>query len=62
MKKLIVSVWQLFKRTILGKLIRALAPQWLVNLLLQLPVAVTANIVYGFPSRTIKAIGVTGTA
>lgn len=61
MKKLIAGFWQLFKKTPLGKVIRALSPQWLVNLLLQLPVAIVANIIYGFPSRRIKAIGVTGT-
>lgn len=61
MKKLIAGFWQLFKKTPLGKVIRALSPQWLVNLLLQLPVAIVANIIYGFPSRRIKAVGVTGT-
>ncbi len=61
MKKIIAQVWTIFKRTPLGWLIRKLSPQWLVNLLEHLPVAILANIVYAFPSRKIRVIGVTGT-
>lgn len=61
MKKIIAGCWQLFKRTPLGRLIRFLSPQWLVNLLEHFPVAILANIIYGFPSKKVKVIGVTGT-
>jgi UDP-N-acetylmuramoyl-L-alanyl-D-glutamate--2,6-diaminopimelate ligase len=61
MKSIINSFWQFFKKTPLGKIIRLISPQWLVDLLEHLPVAVVANIVYRFPSREIKIIGITGT-
>lgn len=41
--------------------IRRLIPNWLVNYGLHLPQAIVANIRYGFPSRKIKVIGITGT-
>lgn len=61
MKKVVAKFWAIFKKTPLGKLIRILAPQWLVNLVEHLPIAAAANVAYGFPSRKIKVIGVTGT-
>ncbi len=61
MKELIVRFWQIFKKTPVGWLLRKLSPQWLVNLLEHLPLAILANIIYGFPSRGLKVIGVTGT-
>lgn len=61
MKIKVSFLWQLFKKTPFGKLLRFISPQWLVNLLEHLPVAVLANLVYGFPSRKITIIGVTGT-
>jgi UDP-N-acetylmuramoyl-L-alanyl-D-glutamate--2,6-diaminopimelate ligase len=41
--------------------IRNLIPNWLVNYGKHLPVAILANIVYGFPSKKLRVIGVTGT-
>lgn len=61
MRKIIISFWKFFKSTHLGKLVRFLAPQWMVNLLEHLPLAILANIIYGFPSGKIRVIGVTGT-
>ncbi len=61
MRKNIAEFWRIFKTTPLGKLVRFLSPQWLVNLLEHFPAAFLANIVYGFPSRKISVIGVTGT-
>ncbi len=43
------------------KKIRKLVPNQAVNLLKHLPTAVIANLIYGFPSRKMKFIGVTGT-
>jgi len=43
------------------KIIRKLFPQKIVNLGKHLPLAVLANMRYGFPSKKIKVIGVTGT-
>ena len=42
-------------------LIRSLLPQWIINYLYHLPMAILANIFYGFPTRRLKVIGVTGT-
>lgn len=61
MKRLIKFAWLFFKRTPLGWLLRKAAPQWLVNRLEHLPLAVFANVLYGFPSRKITVVGVTGT-
>lgn len=43
------------------KTIRSLIPNEVVNLFKHLPSSVLANIIYGFPSRGMKFIGVTGT-
>ncbi len=43
------------------RLIRKVIPQKAVNLFRHLPTAVLANILYGFPSRKMTVIGVTGT-
>lgn len=43
------------------RLIRKVVPQKVVNLFRHLPTAVLANLVYGFPSRKMTVIGVTGT-
>ncbi len=43
------------------KLIRKLIPQSAINKFKHLPTAILANLIYGFPSRKIKVIGVTGT-
>ncbi|RJP47114.1 MAG: UDP-N-acetylmuramoyl-L-alanyl-D-glutamate--2,6-diaminopimelate ligase, partial [Armatimonadetes bacterium] len=61
MKKQLAEFWQIFKKTPLGRLIRFLSPQWLVDFLEHFPVAVLANIIYGFPSRKLTVIGITGT-
>ncbi len=43
------------------RLIRKLIPQKTVNIFRHLPTAVLANLIYGFPSRKMTVIGVTGT-
>lgn len=43
------------------RIIRKLFPQKIVNIGKHLPLAVLANMRYGFPSKKIKVIGVTGT-
>lgn len=43
------------------KLIRQVVPQAAINLFRHLPTAVLANIIYGFPSRKMLVVGVTGT-
>lgn len=43
------------------KTIRGLIPNEVVNLFKHLPSSVLANIIYGFPSRGMRFIGVTGT-
>lgn len=45
----------------MSKLLRKLVPQFLINYFKHLPSAILANIFYGFPSKGIKFIGVTGT-
>ena len=42
-------------------LLRPFLPQWVLNYFYHLPIAILANILYGFPSRGLKVIGVTGT-
>lgn len=43
------------------KILRKLVPNQAVNILLHLPAAVLANLIYGFPSKRMRFIGVTGT-
>jgi UDP-N-acetylmuramoyl-L-alanyl-D-glutamate--2,6-diaminopimelate ligase len=45
----------------MNRLIRKIVPQKAVNLFRHFPTAVLANLIYGFPSRKMKIIGVTGT-
>ncbi len=45
----------------LKKLLRAFLPQEYINNFYHLPKAVLANIFYGFPTRGLKVIGITGT-
>lgn len=45
----------------LGKLVRLFFPESVVNLFWHLPKSVLANILFGFPSRKLKVIGITGT-
>ncbi len=40
---------------------RRLLPQWVINYFYHLPLAILANIFYGFPTRKLTVIGVTGT-
>ncbi len=42
-------------------LIRSILPQWVINYFWHLPKAILANILYGFPSLSLKVIGITGT-
>ncbi len=42
-------------------LMRSFLPQWVINYFYHLPIAVLANIFYGFPSSGLTVIGVTGT-
>lgn len=43
------------------RLVRKVIPQKAINLLRHLPTAVLANLIYGFPSKKMTVIGVTGT-
>lgn len=43
------------------ELIKAFLPQEIINSVYHLPRAILANIIYGFPARGLKVIGVTGT-
>lgn len=43
------------------EIVRRFLPQWVINYFWHLPMAMLANILYGFPSRGLKVIGVTGT-
>lgn len=43
------------------KLIKDILSQAIINIFYHLPKAILANIVYGFPTRELKVIGVTGT-
>lgn len=43
------------------KILRKVLPQSFINNLYHFPEAILANIIYGFPTRGIKVIGVTGT-
>lgn len=61
MRKVISFFWGLFRNSPIGKSIRSLLPQGVVNIFWHLPIAVLANIIYGFPSRKLTVIGVTGT-
>lgn len=40
---------------------RKFIPNWVVNYFWHLPKAMAANVIYGFPARKLKIIGVTGT-
>lgn len=42
-------------------MLKKFLPQWMINKFWHLPVAVAANIIYGFPARKLTVIGVTGT-
>lgn len=42
--------------------LRQLVPNWLVNTFWHLPKAVLANFYYGFPSKKLTVIGITGTS
>ena len=44
------------------KKIRQYIPNWLVNTFWHLPKAVLANLWYGFPSKNLTIIGITGTS
>jgi UDP-N-acetylmuramoyl-L-alanyl-D-glutamate--2,6-diaminopimelate ligase len=61
MRVIVTSFWKIFKATLVGKVLRKVASQRAVNLFEHLPIAILANIIYGFPSRKLKVIGVTGT-
>ncbi len=43
------------------EIIKRFLPQWVINYFWHLPRAVLANVVYGFPARNLKVIGITGT-
>lgn len=61
MKKLIDKFWHSFRRSGVASVIRNLLPQWVFNTFEHLPAAILANIIYGFPSKKLTVIGVTGT-
>lgn len=46
---------------IIKEFLKAVLPQEVVNTMYHLPRALLANIIYGFPTRELKVIGITGT-
>ncbi len=58
---MIKKVWVSFRHSFLGEALRSLFPNRLVNLFYHFPQAFLASLVYGYPARRIKVIGVTGT-
>jgi UDP-N-acetylmuramoyl-L-alanyl-D-glutamate--2,6-diaminopimelate ligase len=55
------KIWFWFRSSWLGEKLRLFFPDWLVNFFWHLPKAVLANFYFGFPSRRLLIIGVTGT-
>lgn len=53
--------WLKIRHSPLGKKIRCLVPNWVINSFFHLPVAFFAAFVYRYPARRLKIIGVTGT-
>ena len=53
--------WKKFTESYLGGIIRRLFPQNLVNYCKHLPLAVLSAVIYRFPARKLKVIGITGT-
>lgn len=53
--------YQIFRNSRIISGIRKYIPNWLINRSLHLTKAVVANLIYGFPGRKIKVIGITGT-
>ncbi|MBI2335102.1 UDP-N-acetylmuramoyl-L-alanyl-D-glutamate--2,6-diaminopimelate ligase, partial [Candidatus Daviesbacteria bacterium] len=43
------------------EIIKRFLPQWVINYFWHLPKAILANIYYGFPTKKLRVIGVTGT-
>lgn len=43
------------------KIIKIFLPQQVINIFYHLPKAILANILYGFPTRSLRVVGVTGT-
>jgi UDP-N-acetylmuramoyl-L-alanyl-D-glutamate--2,6-diaminopimelate ligase len=55
------ELWVRIRRSPLGETLRSLIPDFLVNFLFHLPLAIFATFFYQFPARNLKIIGVTGT-
>ena len=55
------KLWVKFRHSSLGGELRSLIPDFLVNLLFHLPMAVLATLFYQYPAKSLKVIGVTGT-
>jgi len=55
------AFWLKFRQSFLGEKFRFLVPDYLVNLLKHLPLAVLAVLFYRYPAKSLKVIGVTGT-
>lgn len=53
--------WLKIRHSPLGKKIRCLIPNWVVNSFFHWPIAFLAAFVYCYPARRLKIIGVTGT-
>lgn len=54
-------MWSKFRQSALGKMVRGLFPQKVVNFGKHLPLAILASFFYQFPAKKLKIIGVTGT-
>ncbi len=54
-------MWNKLRNSTLVTSFRGLLPNWLVCYAYHLPKSILANIIYGFPSRKLKVIGITGT-
>jgi UDP-N-acetylmuramoyl-L-alanyl-D-glutamate--2,6-diaminopimelate ligase len=55
------KIWFAWRHCAWVEKLRLLIPDWLVNYFWHLPKAVLANLYFGFPSRRLTVIGVTGT-
>lgn len=56
-----MSLWLKFRYSTLGEKVRSFFPQDIVNFFKHRPVSVLASFFFGFPTKKLKVIGVTGT-
>jgi UDP-N-acetylmuramoyl-L-alanyl-D-glutamate--2,6-diaminopimelate ligase len=58
---MIKRIWVIFRHSSLGETLRSLLPNFLVNSLYHFPQAFLASLIYQYPTKKLKVIGVTGT-